>query len=214
MPKTNDDGKEGKNLKNTVPEELDSEELLHLALVASKQDKHEESISLLKRAQNKAPKEGKIYYMLGAEHAQIGLYDRAAEEMTKAVALDPQLHTASFQLGLLHITSGRIEAATQAWLALDALSDENPLFLFKTGMLHLVRDEFEKCATLLKKGIELNKSNESLNSDMQRILIDVEKHLGTMKTPAGKPPASKPNGSAAKHVLLSAYRQNKDEETD
>jgi Flp pilus assembly protein TadD len=201
-------------LKNTVSEELDSEELLHLALLASKQNKHEESISLLKRAQNKAPKEGKIYYLLGAEHAQIGLYDRAADEMTKAIALDPLLHTASFQLGLLHITSGRIEEATQAWQALDNLGSENPLFLFKTGMLHLARDEFEKCATLLKKGMGLNNTNESLNHDMQRILVDVEKHISTMKTPEGKSPANKPSESAAKHVLLSAYSQNKDDETD
>jgi Flp pilus assembly protein TadD len=201
-------------VKTTASEELDSEELLHLALLASKQNKHEESISLLKRAQNKAPKEGKIYYLLGAEHAQIGLYDRAAEEMTKAVALDPQLHTASFQLGLLHITSGRIDAATQAWQPLDALGGENPLFLFKTGMLHLVRDEFEQCATLLKKGMRLNYSNESLNQDMQRILLDVEKHLAAVQATAGNPPASKPGEGAAKHVLLSAYGQNKDDEND
>ena len=201
-------------MKNTAHEELDSDELLHLALLASKQNNHEESISLLKRAQTKAPKEGKIYYLLGAEHAQIGLYDRAAEEMTKAVALDPQLHTASFQLGLLHITSGRIDAATQAWQPLDALGDENPLFLFKTGMLHLVRDEFEQCANLIKKGIKLNNSNESLNHDMQRVLADVEKHLSITQAGTGKSPATKPGEGTTKHVLLSAYGENKDDEND
>ena len=59
-------------MTKTANEELDADELLHLALLASNQAKHEESISYLKRAQSKAPKQGKIYYLLGAEHAQIG----------------------------------------------------------------------------------------------------------------------------------------------
>jgi tetratricopeptide (TPR) repeat protein len=193
-------------------EDLDADELLHLAILASNQAKHEESISLLKRAQNKAPKQGNIHYLLGAEHAQIGLYDRAAEEMTKAIELDPNLHTASFQLGLLHMTSGRVDEATKAWSHLDSLGQKNPLYLFKTGLMHLARDEFEPSMDNLRKGIQLNKTNDALNRDMLRVLGDVEKLVGAAKanaTPAKEQP--KQDG-AANHVLLSAYRKNRDDE--
>jgi Flp pilus assembly protein TadD len=193
-------------------EELDADELLHLALLASNQDKHEESISYLKRAQNQSPKEGKIFYMLGAEHAQIGLYDRAAEEMAKAVELDPNLHTASFQLGLLHMTSGRVDQATKAWLPLDTLGSQHPLYLFKTGLLHLARDEFEPCMDNLREGIQLNNMNEALNRDMSRVISDVEKLLGTAKPTAAPPVSGAKQDSAANHVLLSAYRKNRNDE--
>lgn len=190
---------------------LDAEELLHLALAASAQGEHEDAISSLKRALTLAPKEGRIHYMLGAEHAQIGMYDRAAEEMARAVELDPNLDTARFQLGLLHITSGRVEQAERAWIPLEKLGAENPLYLFKSGLLHLARDEFEQCAQLLKKGMALNRTNAALNNDMQRVLQDVEKHL---QTSAETRPATTKAAAPSKHVLLSAYRQNREEDKD
>lgn len=196
-------------MPRTASAELDAEELLHLAMNASAAGKHEDAITSLKRALTLAPKEGRIHYMLAAEHAQIGLYDRAAEEMAEAVQLDPSLDTAHFQLGLLYITSGRVEQAARAWKPLDRLGVEHPLHLFKTGLLHLARDEFTECVQLLEKGIAQNKTNQALNNDMQRILQDVEKHLrsGAQTTPS---PAPVP-GTSPKHVLLSAYRQHRDD---
>lgn len=49
--------------------------------------------------------------MLAAEHAQIGLMDRAIEGMNKAVQLAPSFMTAHLQLGLMHYSKGDIEAA-------------------------------------------------------------------------------------------------------
>src|SRR5258708_1433265 len=115
-----------------------------------------------------------MHYLLGAEHAQIGLYDRAVEEIAKAVELDPKLTTARFQLGLLHLTSGRVEQAERAWAALEDLESGNALRLFKTGLLHLARDEFAECASYLTKGIAANKENPTLNKDMQQVLSSIE----------------------------------------
>lgn len=200
-------------MTTTAAERLDADELLHLAMRASEANRHEESISYLKRALDLSPRNGKIHYMLGAEHAQIGLYDRAAEEMAKAVELDPTLHTASFQLGLLHITSGRVELAEAAWKPLDTLGPDHPLYLFKTGLLHLARDEFEPCAEALNRGISLNRLNEPLNNDMRRILADVDKHLG--KPAEANPSQPSPEKSApSNHVLLSAYRKNRSDDKE
>jgi tetratricopeptide (TPR) repeat protein len=186
---------------------LDSEELLHLAIRASQANRHEEAIGYLKRATEIDPKNGRAYYMLGAEHAEIGMYDRAVEEMAKAVAIQPELSTAHFQLGLLHITSARIAEAEQAWKPLDKLKSDDPLRLFKDGLLHLARDEFDQCVTLIEKGIPLNRSNEALNNDMRRVIQEV-KSRSSATPPTGGTEAKAKTG--ASHVLLSAYR-SKDE---
>lgn len=194
-------------------EHLDSQELLHLALDASQRDRHEDAITLLKRALAIAPNDARLHYLLGAEHAQIGLYDRAAEEMQNAVRLDPSLETAHFQLGLLHITSGRVESAATAWKPLDKLGPDHPLYLFKAGLLHLSKSEFGECEHSLRRGIAANKANPALNNDMERILKEVENQVPREK-PATSAAASRPKTTTPKHVLLSAYRRNRPDEKE
>jgi tetratricopeptide (TPR) repeat protein len=198
-------------MSTNTAERLDADELLHLAIRASEADKHEESISFLKRAVDIAPKNGKIHYLLGAEHAQIGLYERAMEEMRHAVNLNPTLYTAHFQLGLLYVTSGQPDQAKAAWQALDSLGPNDPLFLFKSGLLHLVNDEFPQAIEYLKKGLTTNQANEALNRDMRRIIADIEKLMAS----PGQTTAQQSSPKAGdQHVLLSAYRQNRTDETD
>ena len=191
---------------------LDTDELLHLAIHASQQNQHEETIRYLKQALELSPDNGKVHYLLGAEHAEIGLYDRAVEDISQAVKLDPSLITAHFQLGLLHITSGRAEEAIKAWKPLDKLDSKNPLYLFKTGMQHLAQDEFDQCIANLTQGITLNTMNEALNKDMQRIIDEIKIHKSqrplSEKTNAKQ--SAKLDNTSGGHVLLSAYRNNKD----
>ena len=201
-------------MEKAALERLDAEELLQLALRASGENSHEQSITYLKRALALKPNEGRLHYMLAAEHAQMGLHDRAAEEMAKAVELDPSLVTAHFQLGLLYITSGRVAEAEAAWRPLDKLGKDSFLHLFKTGMLHLVRDEFKESASCLERGIKANGFNEPLNNDMRRILKDVHERLGKA---AGAPAAApveagvRPSTLQPSGKLLSAYRDNRGE---
>jgi len=146
--------------------DLDESELLHLALHAMGEDHHDESMRLLKRTLTAYPRSAQAHYLLGAEHAQIGMYDRAVDEMAEAVRLDPSLTSAHFQLGLLHVTAGRVREAQAAWSPLDRLPPDDPLRLFKSGMLHLVHNELALCAQELRAGIAHNKLNEALNNDM------------------------------------------------
>jgi Flp pilus assembly protein TadD len=196
-------------MEKSAAERLDAEELLHLALKASNEHGHEQSITYLKRALELKPDEGRLHYMLAAEHAQMGLYDRAAQEMAKAVELDPSLTTAHFQLGLLHVTSGRVEEAEAAWRPLDKLGENHFLHLFKTGMLHLVRDEFSESARCLERGIKANNFNEALNNDMRKVLRDVQERLGKQPDAAAD---STVRALPTAGRVLSAYRDNRGEE--
>ena len=200
---------------------LDIDELMHLALHATNNNQPEKAIAYLKKIIEFDGKQGKAWYLLGALHAEIGMYARAIEEMSKAVQLEPELHTAHFQLGLLYITSAKVDEAREAWEPLDELGEENSLFLFKRGMLSLADDEFETCIGDLNKGIALNNFNANLNNDMQKIIVAAEQALNANRTQGegGKKPetAKKPEkdekSKGGKHVLLSAYQQqNYDED--
>jgi len=199
--------------KSTV-ERLDADELLQLSLRAANENRHEDAIAYLKRALAVKPLDGRLHYMLAAEHAQIGLYDRAAEEMAKAVELDPSLVTAHFQLGLLHLTSGRVPQAESAWRPLDKLGPDHFLHLLKTGMLHLVRDEFKECESCLERGIKANNFNEALNVDMRRVLHEVQERMGKQQpiAAAGDEPMIRPSIRPSGRAVLSAYRQNRGDE--
>jgi tetratricopeptide (TPR) repeat protein len=187
---------------------LDTEELLHLALHA---DNHDHAIDYLKRILEISQDNSRAYYLLGAIHAEIGMYDRATEEIARAVELKLDLPTAHFQLGLLHITCGHIEQAEQAWLPLDKLGESDPLLLFKRGMLHLVNDRFNACIDDLNKGIELNNLNEALNEDMRNILAKAEQARDMTSITSGITEGHKRNESGH-HVLLSAYQRDDDAE--
>ena len=181
---------------------LDADELLHLAIDASQKDKSDKSIEYLKQAIEIEPENGKIHYMLGAMHAELGMYERAIQDMQKAVECDPLLDTAHFQLGLLHVTSGNVEAAEKAWKALNRLGKSNALYLFKTGILQLTKDEFQECIDTLEKGIKLNDQNLPLNKDMQ-MLIEQAKAALSNNDDNG---SNKPQESS--HVFLNAYNDD------
>lgn len=146
------------------------------------QNQTDQAISHLKQALENEPENGKVLYLLGALHAEIGLYDRAVEEMTQAVECDPELSAASFQLGLLHLTAGRPDEARTAWENLNSLGDSHTLFLFKRGLLSLADGNQQACVDDLRRGIELNQDNPDLNIDMQRIADRTEALLDSEST--------------------------------
>lgn len=185
---------------------LDADELLHLAVAASDRDQTDQAIGFLKRAIDVAPDHAKAHYLLGAEHAQIGMFERAIDDMRRAVALDRELDAARFQLGLLLLTSRQPQAAQETWVELDRLGSEHHYVLFKTGLLHLARDEFVECLRRLRAGMAANQMNAPLNADMQKIVDQVETLL-SQQTPVPQIDTSddKPGG----HLFLDAYTGRK-----
>ncbi len=58
--------------------------------------------------------------------------------MARSLELDPDLTTARFQLGLLHLTAVKIEAADEVWKGLDALGGDNPLHVLHGKKIGLI----------------------------------------------------------------------------
>lgn len=153
---------------STAP--LDQHELLGVALEASRRGDHATALGHLKAGAGRFPDDARIAYLLGAEHAQIGLYDRAEAEMGRALALDPGLATARFQLGLLQLTQARVDAARATWLPLDELAAGHALRLFKQGLEALTENRFAEARALVEQGMAANGFSPELNADMVRLL--------------------------------------------
>ena len=134
-------------------------------------------LAQLQAAVRNDPLNAELRYLLGAELAQDGLAEQAIVELSTAVKLKPALHTARFQLGLLHLTLARPNECLAAWEPLDAAEGEPSLKLFKHGMEALIRDDFQQCIDLLRRGIELNTTNPPLNRDMAMVIGKAQEAL-------------------------------------
>jgi len=117
-----------------------------------------------------------LHYLLGAELAQAQEYDGAVSEMKQAIELDPALHTARFQLGLLHLTMAHPDLSLEVWGPLEAQPDVS-LRSFKRGLEALIRNDFPSCLQHLEAGIQTNDRNAPLSRDMALMAAKVREHL-------------------------------------
>lgn len=177
--------------------QLDADELKYLAIQASRNSETQQALMYLKHAILQEPRDGELLYLLAAEHAQLGMYDRAANEMTSALDLNPDMHTARLQLGLLHLTAGKVDAARSVLERLIGLGSENYFNRFATGLEYLIQDQFPACRAALERGISLNHENVALNTDMQKIIDAL-------------PVDNQPDTGEVGSVWLSAYERNSD----
>jgi len=181
---------------------LDSQELLHLALLASRESRHDAAITLLKQGLGQSPEDAKLLFLLGAEHAQIGLYDRAIEEIGRSVSLDASVPAAHFELGLLYVMQGDGALAKRAWEPLAKLVEADPYRVFAGGLMRLVDEDLGGCIEELRRGMGLCAGNSALAGSMQRILDSaLARQVQGAATPEVKA-AAEDNS----HVFLSAYR--------
>ncbi|HYD61570.1 MAG TPA: tetratricopeptide repeat protein [Noviherbaspirillum sp.] len=181
---------------------LDQAELLQLALNASSNNDSGTAIIYLKEAVSRSDATGKAHFILGAEYAQIRMYDRALTELEAAIALDPTLSIARFQLGLLWLTSDAPDKALDILRPLDELTSANALSHFARGLICLINNEFTDALQSLQEGIQRNTENPALNQDMQKIVDELHK-LPSENYREGEAGASE--NTSAHHIFLSAY---------
>lgn len=149
---------------------FDAEELLHLAIDLSGRQQYAQALACLKQAATLAPEHAGVAYFSGVVYMQTGLAERALQSFQRAVQLNPELHMAHFQLGLLLYTSEREAQAIDAWRPLNNLGEAHPLYLFKAGLEALERQDFDACRSFLNKGIAVDPHGGPLNEAMRGFL--------------------------------------------
>ena len=144
----------------------------------------ENDLARLEQATRNDAGNAELHYLLGAELAQAGDYPRAVVEMGRAIELQPELHTARFQLGLLHLTMAEPQHSLAVWAPLEQ-SGNPALKSFKRGLEALIRDELAACIGFLEAGIAANTVNPPLNRDMRLVIENTRRALQPQPAPAG-----------------------------
>ena len=152
--------------------DLDAEELFHLAMKASDDGNREKSISYLKQSIALDPQANSLY-ILAAEYAELGMMYRATEFMRRALEMNPELWTAWFQLGLLYLSQNYVQEARSAWDTLIELGEDNYLYHLATGMNLLIDENVEGALEALIRGREMNDDNPALNGDISNLINSV-----------------------------------------
>lgn len=119
------------------------------------------------------PGNAELRYLLGAELAQRREYAEAVAEMRTALDINPKLHFARLQLGLLYLTMSQPDDSLATWAPLEELEETAALKAFKRGLEALIRDDFPACIGFLQQGIALNTQNAPLNHDMSQLIDKV-----------------------------------------
>jgi tetratricopeptide (TPR) repeat protein len=133
-------------------------------------DEISSDLARLRRAASGDPRNGVLRYLLGAELAHLQDYDGALLEFSAAIALDPSLDIARFQLGLLHLTLAQTDHALAVLAPLEDLADDNPLKHFQRGLTALINDDLPAFFRSMQHGIASNTTNQALQRDMQMLL--------------------------------------------
>ncbi len=129
------------------------------------------------------PGNAELRYLLGAELAHQREYPEAVTQMRTALDINPKMHFARLQLGMLYLTMSQPDDSLAIWAPLEELDEGAALKAFKRGLEALIRDDFPTCIGFLQQGIDLNKQNATLNDDMSQLIQRVRD--GSVIAPPG-----------------------------
>lgn len=140
------------------------------AMIAAIEEGGEDDLLEIDRVLTLHPNDPRLHFMRGSILAGRQEIVPAHEALSRAVEIAPDFDLARYQLGLLELTSGKSDTALQTWSPLLRLGKDAYLRRFVEGMVFLIRDEFEDAIGEFVAGIELNKDNEPMNSDIRLIM--------------------------------------------
>lgn len=148
-------------------EKLDNDELLRLSLDAMNNGRDADAVVMLKTLLERDP--GHVYgqYLLAAQHAQLGMPDRAEAGFRAVVSVAPEFPIARFQLGQLLVIKGAHDEARQVLLPLTVADDA--LGAYARAMSAAAAEDIADAVRELDAGLALPQEIPALAGDMQRL---------------------------------------------
>jgi Flp pilus assembly protein TadD len=185
---------------------FDIQELLHLALDAINNDRHPEALTLLKTLLEREPDHVFGTYLLAAEHAQIGMMDRAEAGFRRTVELAPDFAMGRFQLGQMFLTKGDAANAKATLAPLANLPASEALGGYTRALIAAADENVAESIAQIQAGLNCPQEIPALEADMRRVLANLQAlpgQGGATQAAAASPPA------AAAPLFLSNYGKPK-----
>jgi len=171
-------------------EKLDNDELLRIALDAINHDHHAEALDMLKTLLERDSKHVFATYLLAAEHAQLGMMDRAEEGFRKTVQMAPDFPIARFQLGQMCLVKGDAREAKAILAPLADLPANSALSNYAKGLIAAADEDAGEAIRHLQDGLACAQEIPALAGDMRGV-IDRLLALGAApQSPSASPPPS------------------------
>lgn len=185
---------------------LDAEEYLYLAINASKSGNHHASMEYLHKCIEMEPQNPQAIYLLAAEHAELGLFERAISGMETALAIDPGMDMASFQLGMLYSRNGQNDKAAELWTRIKEGSPDAALQMHSSAMLELLAENYQDALVYIKKGLMYEGDNPALGEMMRNLMVEASKKV-SQHSDSEDASAENDDSQAKKPVVfLGAYK--------
>lgn len=153
-----------------IYEKIDNDELLRLTLDSINQERHADALSMLKVLLERDTEHAFATYLLAAEHAQLGMMDRAEEGFKKAVKLAPDFLMARFQLGQLYLVKNETSLAIEMFTPITLLPDGHTLAAYAKGLIAAANDDIAQAIAHLAAGLECEQDIPALAEDMLSML--------------------------------------------
>jgi tetratricopeptide (TPR) repeat protein len=186
---------------------IDVDEYLHLALHASAANDPHACLGYLKQVLQQQPKHPQALYLLATQHVQLGLFERGMAGLKAALALEPGLEMAHFQLGVLLLDRRQTDEARRHFADLSRSPDQ-ALRSYAEAMIALADDD----SALAQRCIVMGLARRQLNSPLAVFMRRMLKQLAG--TPAAIP--SLPEDVAAEvesnYIFMGAYHQGQREQ--
>jgi Flp pilus assembly protein TadD len=186
---------------------------LQAGLAASRSGDAAAAIRWFRIACERDPAAAVPAFLLAAELAQAGDVTEAENCYARAVLLDPGLHMARFQLGLLQFTSARASTALLTWAPLFEHPEDDPLRHVVQGFAALMLDDFESAIAELARGRQLVHGNDALKHDLTMVMERIRSTAAAKQSTQGAAAAANADKAAGAdaddigaHFLLSNYR--------
>lgn len=178
----------------------DPQALLQAGLTASQANRVAEALTLFQEASIAAPAWAIPHFLIGSEYAAQGDMEKAEAAIANAVLLDPGLHIARYQLGLLQFSSGRAAAALVTWQPITELQGEQGLSDFVRGFAAMAQDNLDEARSYFASGLAAPDLNPAVASDIHKVIAGMD----NLNNP-GQGEVSPTTAQPSAHVLVSTY---------
>jgi len=180
-------------------DKLDNDELLRLSLDAINANRDADAVVMLKTLLEREPGHVFATYLLAAQHAQLGMMDRAEAGFRAVVLEAPEFPIARFQLGQLLLVKGAVGEAQQVLAPL--MDDRQALGAYARALHAAAVDDLATALAELETGLALPQDIPALALDMRRLHDQVQVAAAQAAISVDAPASS----AAASALFLSNY---------
>lgn len=187
-----------------IIEEFSTDELMHMALCASEQGRHDHALMYLRTHALKEPNNALVQLALGGQYAKLRHYDKALSALELAAALDETMYIAHLHSAFILLASNQFVKAEAVLQPLLLLADDHHLCSFAKGLIAYCQADKTQTVYFLELGISQNQQDPFLNNDITNLLVAIKASDNTTLTEPREDTTKIADISLPSHNLLSS----------